>query len=408
MKFLQSLFLLLLSVYLSAQKNGGIITPTLHPSFQVDFNSPTADKPQSKLWYMFGSWWALLPKSTGPSLWQRTNDGWKEDIEITKVLKGIPGRADVWPELQSIAVVCVGKRSLMVFQLITDHNEGKTHWKLSHLNELTPPSCDKAIETATIVKDETGKYWVNAVVDKKVYVWNSSSSFRNWTSPFMLADGLDSDDISVISNTRGGVCVIWSDQIKDAVISKEHKNGDPADIWSEEIIVQSGNKTADDHLNTSLSSDGTLWLVTKNSLDTRGKPQFDLRIRKPDGIWTNKPYLILEKNKFITRPIVVATQNSSIVLTGHHDSDRSIPFPYDSKIVFSTIDTLNTTIFVNPQTVICPDISHKSLVNNVTGPRHPFPTDAPWIILASDNEGRVYEADLKKFFGDKGSTNNIK
>lgn len=46
------------------------------------------------------------------------------------------------------------------------------------------------------------------------------------------------------------------------------------------------------------------------------------------------------------------------------------------------------------------DDLHKYLSSigvNVTGPKFPFPANGPWIILASDSEGRVYEADLRNF-----------
>ena len=48
------------------------------PVLQVDTPYPTADKPQSKTWFAGGAWWALLPRKSGPSLWQRTGNGWKE------------------------------------------------------------------------------------------------------------------------------------------------------------------------------------------------------------------------------------------------------------------------------------------------------------------------------------------
>src|SRR5690625_1495840 len=77
---------------------------TTSPTFHVDFSgsshlsTPTADKPQSKLWYMDAHWWALLPDSNGPTLWKRTDNGWIEHKEVAHNLKGIPGRADVWYE----------------------------------------------------------------------------------------------------------------------------------------------------------------------------------------------------------------------------------------------------------------------------------------------------------------------
>ncbi|HEU0138819.1 MAG TPA: hypothetical protein VFQ79_03880, partial [Bryobacteraceae bacterium] len=78
-----------------------------HPVFRVDTSNPTVDKPQSKTWYAEGSWWALLPRKSGPSLWQRTPSGWHERREITRSLSGLPGRADVWFDKDGATAVVV-------------------------------------------------------------------------------------------------------------------------------------------------------------------------------------------------------------------------------------------------------------------------------------------------------------
>jgi len=367
------------------------------PVFQLDVASPTADKPQSKLWYMNDSWWAILPSSTGPSLWQRSVNGWVEHKETTENLKDIPGRVDVWPGRQSVTAVGVGERSLTVFRVFSRSDSLNMSWRSRILSELIPPECIDPIETATISQDGVGDWWIAAVVDKKVYVWSSSSVGRKWSDPILLGEGMDADDICVITPIPEGVGVIWSDQVRDAVVIREHKDGTPPDKWSDEIIIDSGNKTADDHLNTSLSPNGTLWVASKNSLDTAGKPQFVLRTRTPDGKWINRPYVVLDSRmKRPSRPVIIATEDNSVVLAGHGDNDRSLPFPHNAVIVFSRIDTAKADIFSDPRVVIFPFPSYNSFVQNVTGPRLPFPPDAPWIILASDAQGRVYEADLRK------------
>jgi hypothetical protein len=380
------------------------LIPASHPVIEVDYAMPTADKPQSKLWYMHNSWWAILPRSTGPSLWQRTETGWEEYHYVTNGLQGIPGRVDVWAddmEITAVGVADVAKtnRSMTVFRLKMDTTKSKVAWESKILSELFPPSVNDLIETATIVKDGIGNFWVSAVAGTVVCVWGSSDNGENWSDPIILAKGINEDDISVITNLPGGVGVIWSDQVRDAVLIRTHTDGDPVKTWQVEQVIESGNDTADDHLNTSLSPDGTLWVATKNEVDLTGKPQFVLRIRSTDGKWSNRPYVIKESTTHSpSRPIVVATEDASMVFTGYGDNDRSLPFPYDAKIVFARVDTTLSMVLDNSQVVIFPDNVYNSFIQNVTGPRNPFPMNAPWIILASDTEGRVYEADLRKLF----------
>ena len=104
---------------LGQQISSSNLFPSTRPVFQVDYNYPTADKPQTKLWFMDGFWWALLPRSSGPSLWQRTDDGWKEYPDVRAALSGVPGRADIWSDDNKVTAVGVGERSLTVFSVLT-------------------------------------------------------------------------------------------------------------------------------------------------------------------------------------------------------------------------------------------------------------------------------------------------
>lgn len=392
-------FILIFSYLISAQKKGSITSylPTTQPVFRLDYNFPTADKPQSKLWYNDKCWWALLPRASGPSLWQRTGKGWKEHREIADELKGVPGRADVWAEEMRVTAVGVADSSLAIFRLGGKKNNSPSgiRWEAQILSILQPPS-NETFETATITCDGKGIWWIAATSGCKVIVWSSNTDGKNWSSPLILAGGLDKDDICAITPIEGGVGVIWSDQVSDAVLMRIHKIESPWEVWEKEEIIDIGNNTADDHINTSLSPNNTLWVATKNSVDTPGKPQFVLRVRSADGKWINKGYCVLESRmKRPSRPIVIATEDNSIVFTGYGDNNRSVPYPYNAKIVISLIDNaFNVSV---PQVVISPDPELKSFVQNVTGPKFPFPLDSPWIILASDSNGRVYEADLKNF-----------
>lgn len=396
LKKLSFLILLFSGNLLFAQnKNNLIFEADSKPVFQLNYTHPTADKPQSKLWFMDNCWWAILPDSTGPTIWQRTENEWKDFPEVTVNLKGVPGRADVWADKNQITAVGVADSSLTVFRLKGENGTSPNNWKSEILAKLYPP-VPATIETATIAGDGNGNWWVAATASLKVCVWASSDDGKNWNAPTILADGINDDDICVITPLKDGIGVIWSDQVRDAILMRVHKNGKPVSFWEKEEIADAGNKTADDHLNTSLSPDGTLWLLTKNSVDKVGQPQFVLRIRSVDGKWANKPYLNLESRmKRPSRPIVIATEDNSAVFVGHGDNDRSVPYPYNSNMTFAQVDTSLSTIMKNPQIIISPDTIYRNVVHNVTGPKKPFPKNGPWIVLAADSEGRIYESDLR-------------
>jgi hypothetical protein len=371
--------------------------------FQVDYPYPTSDKPQSKLWFTDNCWWAILPSTSGPSLWQRTEEGWKEHKEINFNLQEVPGRVDVWADNDTVTAVGVGTDFLVVFRLVKSMYNSKAQWNTQRLSILYPPEKKDVIETATIARDNVGRWWVAANSGENVCVWTAQETGENWEGPFILAESVGKDDICTIAVIPGGVAVMWSDQLEDAVKMRMHENGQPPEDWEQTIIIEAGNNTADDHLNTALSSDGSLWLTTKNSLDLIDEPQFVLRVRSLMGIWKNYPYYNLDSVLHPSRPIIITVENNnSLILSGHTIYNRSNP--YLGVIEFGKIDTTKKSILSEVTTVITPDTidwEGNNRINDVTGPKQPFPNNAPWIVLASDREGRVYEADLALFFNPK-------
>jgi hypothetical protein len=314
---------------------------------------------------------------------------------VNAKLRGLPGRADVWDENNRVTAVGVADSFLAIFRLNKKVNRSGVRWNAELLGRLSPLT-PGMIETATLARDGSERWWVAATANRKVQVWFSDNDGNTWSNPVILAEGIDEDDICTITPLRDGVGVVWSDQVRDAVLMRVHKNGKPALIWEKEEVADSVNHTADDHLNTVLAPDGTLWIATKNSLDQAGKAQFVLRIRTKEGKWTNIPYRILENRmKRPSRPIVVATDDNAHVFIGHGDNDRSFPYPHRSNITFARVDTTLADLMLNSRIVIEPDSSISNVVHNVTGPKFPYPAGVPWIVLAGDADGRVYEADLR-------------
>ena len=378
---------------------------TTQPVFQIDRPSPTADKPQSKLWFAGGSWWALLPGAQSPTLWQRTATGWTEHSALREKLAGSPGRADVWFDYDGVTAACVEGATLAVLRL-TPVGSPPTTWQPERLAQWTLPSAPP-IETVTLGRDATGRWWLTAPVsqplapdqprpahgpDRDIVVWTSIDA-RTWQRLEPLARGVNGDDICTITAAPDGIGVTWSDQNRDHVAFVRHRNTAAPETWEPLELIAKGGKTADDHLHAAASPDGTLWLATKNSLDARGEPQLVLRIRPPAGPWQNLSYAPRLAGLEPSRPVIVAAPRPDLLLLGHTIYDRTDPF--HGRIEFGAIDRTDPHVIPAPVAVIAPDPALRSRVNDPTTPKAPFPADAPWIILASDAQGRVFEADLR-------------
>lgn len=386
--------------------------PATEPLFQLDYPAPTADKPQSKLWHMDGCWWALLPRESGPSLWQRTDTGWVEHPEAVQGLERTARRADVWPGVSGVTAVGLEdyqktNTSVTVFRLTRVGEGGASRWENQVLAELAPPSPEDVIETATIMQDTAGRWWVAAVAGVKVCVWTAPEDGTLWSGPIVLAERVAPDDICVVTPLPGKKTgVIWSDQVREGFLVRAHADGAATGAWNEEAPIQLGGRIGDDHLNTVLAPGGAVWLATKNSVDAVGKGQFTLFEGDPDGTWRSWPFGILGETTRPSRPIVVSSADGGTVFIGYGDNDRALPSPHGARIVFSRMVPAVPDGVEAPRTVIAPDPVHNSFIQNVTGPRHAFPADAPWIILASDKEGRVYEADLRAAFPEGANPNH--
>ncbi|WP_268035299.1 hypothetical protein [Algoriphagus sp. PAP.12] len=361
------------------------------PVFKVDFKDPTQDKPQSKIWFSSGAWWAVLPDSTGPKVWKRNEGEWMEEKDLNGELWGLPGKADVYSDGDIQFIVLVGNCKLRFLRLKTTSKS----IQVELVSSLPIPSDCNQIETATITKDDSGILWIASDWNEQVLVWSSSDQGKFWSQPAVLADSISKDDISVISRIKGGISVVWSNQLEEAIYERIHKNHDLE--WSDLITVSKGNKTADDHLNTTLLEDGRMILVSKNSVDQTGKPQFVLRMRSLEGEWKDFPYEDLSEDVSPTRPVITHLPNG-VVLEAHTSaftdgsaeiSINEIKIGSDQPIGVSEKIRLKST--------------NGAHLNNVTLSKQDFTgiQKGPWLILFSDRNGNIYEFDLYPLMKEK-------
>lgn len=384
------------------------------PVLQLDRAAPTADKPQSKLWFAHDTWWALLPAKSGQTLWQRTVAGWREQEDVRRAFAGVMGGCDVWADHDGATAVVAQGETIQVVRL---HSDGRApvRWEVERFASWTVPTF-APLETVTIARDAGGGWWVAATVTpadtppvkpkaggkatkpRAVQAWHSPDA-RIWTALPSLVTGIGGDDICLVTAVEGGVGVAWSDQNRDEVRFRLHRDGRAPSDWEPAELVAAGGLTADDHLHAAYAS-GRLWLATKNSVDTAGQPQLVLRVRAPDGTWQNFPYAEKTAARTPSRPIVVAAPDGRSLLLGQTDYAGKGP-PQDA-IAFGVVDVEAKTVAPAMTTVIAPDPTLRARVNDVTGPKAAFPASGPWIVLASDAAGRVYEADVRPLAGPAG------
>lgn len=409
MQIFKRTFLLSLSVFLlssdwcrtavDATETTGT-SPTTAPAIRTGVPYATQDKPQSKLWYDHGYWWAWLPTPTGSSVWQRTGAGWKELKSCKESLHGLPGQADVLCHDGLVDAVLVGRQQLATARMEFDDRSQQYHisrtpilWNLQSDEQAIASKKSPGTETATIAMDGAGQLWI--AWDRDHQMWVRAASDRSgiqWSDPIVVGGPAATDDLCLLVALPGQVALLWSDQKNDTVWFRAHRDGDPANIWQTAIAVAKQNNTADDHLNAAAADDGTLFIASKNSVDKIGEPQQVLRIRRPNGDWENIPYAVLQKQVQPTRPIVlIGGHPQTLYLLQTVRSPRTANH-------FSKISMFISPVS-NPQAGLesMRDLlTNDQILNDVTSCKQTLPDDAPRIVLASDNHGNVYEAELPR------------
>jgi hypothetical protein len=364
--------------------------------FRVDSPYPTKDKPQSKIWYAEGHWWAWLPDREGSGIWKRTASGWQRDMAFDTELRLLSGHADVWSDAEGVFAVLVSKNQLTVAHLKYDSQ--KARYRLAAKPKIWTHepggSTPKPIETATIGRDATGRVWIAYDFNARMFVRSTSDILRGpWTEPTEIGSGAI-DDISCLVVLPDSVGVIWSDQKTDTVWFRRHLNSSDPGKWAKVEIVEQAHKSADDHFNAAVSHDGVLYVATKNSIDEIGQPQLVLRIRMLDGTWLNRPYAHRTSTTEPSRPIAVIGGKPERLLLAHTVYQRGMNKEQFSQIAGLLVDPTTIKLDQLPRLLI----QASAKLNDVTSTKSVVPADKtiPWIILASDEKGNVYEAVIQK------------
>jgi hypothetical protein len=224
-----------------------------------------------------------------------------------------------------------------------------------------------------------------------MFVRWSADNGRDWSAPMAVNRSKASDDdLCAIVALPDRVGVLWSDQESDTVYFRAHADGALPDSWLPAEIAAQGGQTADDHIHTAVARDGTMYVATKNSVDTVGEPQLVLRVRDPRGKWTNHGYAVRTKIFQPSRPIVLSGGDPERLFLLHSLYRMDHPKPPQSVIAWQTTDLPRLNLTPEARPLIDAGIR----LNDVTGCKARLPTGQAWIVLASDDAGNVYEARL--------------
>jgi hypothetical protein len=297
--------------------------------------SPTADKPQSKLWINDGSWWGIL-WGNDPAQPSRSSYFIQRFDQADQAWVNTGVAVDERNRSHADALWDAGTKTLYVASTI--QSGGAKLYRYSYasgsytLDDGFPVRLtDDGSESMTIAKDSTGTLWVTmtqlpdgsgACASKQpcvVRVMHSTGADWKWSAPYQLptpeAD-VNPDDISAVLSYGGKyIGVVWSNQTLGAFFFATHVDGTGEKAWKTEDI-EVAPRGSDDHMNIKADSAGRVYLVGKTSLNDPANaspklPLMELWVRAPDGTWRSSPIWTVADD--VTRPQLIVDEQAGRV-----------------------------------------------------------------------------------------------
>ncbi|HEV8280948.1 MAG TPA: Ig-like domain-containing protein, partial [Candidatus Limnocylindrales bacterium] len=288
------------------------------PSGNGAGTAPTGAKPEAKLWFNDGSWWASMwdvgtsdfyiwKLNRASETWVRTNTP-LDDRSAT--------RADVlWDGTK-----------LYVASHTFSESDGSGVSRLYRYSYAAAtdtytldggfPATINSVRSETLVidKDSTGTLWATWEQGGQIYANHTTGSDASWDAPLVLpgAANVNGDDISSLIAFGGNkIGVMWSDQdaSPDTMFFAVHVDGQPDTTWSTPEHALIGSGLADDHINLKTDPSGNVYAVSKTSL-SGSSPLIMFLARAATGVWTN--YTVATGNDNMTRPILVLDLEHSL------------------------------------------------------------------------------------------------
>jgi trimeric autotransporter adhesin len=293
------------------------------PSSTGSGSAPTGSKPESKLWWNDGFWWASMwhPGSADFHIF-KLDQGSQAWTDTGVALDDRPGtRADVlWDSAAGKLYVASHRFSespangypsrlyRFSYNAATDTYTRDSGFPVTINNFRT--------ETLVIEKDSSGQLWATWVQGGKVWVnrsiCNPACNDASWGAAFSLpTSAVKSDDISsVIAFGGDRIGIMWSNQNNWTFGFAIHSDSQADDVWSLETAL-SGNQLSDDHINVKKDSAGRVYAAIKTSKSSSSDPLTMLLVRSAGGGWSSHVFGLKRDNH--TRPIVEIDEEHGVV-----------------------------------------------------------------------------------------------
>lgn len=377
---------------------------------------PTTSKPESKLWFNDGSWWAsMFHPGTGAyrifklvgSTW--TNVGPNIDTRDST-------RQDILWDGTHLWVASHKFQSTPIFDtmpMVPQDQMSLYRFSYAGGNYTLDPNFpvfidDQRAEALVIDKAADGKIWATWVQQNgdagphRVFysrtggdcgaAANGSDPACDFTARATVpgSDAVSADDLSSLIRFGSEIGMMWSDQTAgDEGMKFVHVNTGNS-FSAVEVASPPGPKQADDHINMKTAG-GDVYVATKTKFDSKTtlNPQTRLLVRDGSGNWTAHTISFSPDQR--TRPIVVLDTVNEVIHvfeTGPHPSGAD-PEAGGGSIFENTSDLNSINFAILSRRPVIED-SNSPQMNNATSTKQNVDGTTDLTALAAEQLTKRY------------------
>ncbi|HEU5098809.1 MAG TPA: Ig-like domain-containing protein [Roseiflexaceae bacterium] len=346
---------------------------------------PTADKPQSKLWWNDGIWWAVMFNESAGE-WHIYQLSWPSQwIDTGTLVDTRPtSRADaLWDGTKLYIASLVRLDASNVAQLLR-YSYSPSSRTYTPDNGFPTTIMTGRTETLAFDKDSTGRLWTAYTQGSKVYVNHTDPGDATWGTRRILDDDVGSDDIASLVAFQGKIGVLWSDQGADTMYFSSHVDGTADTSWSPAQAIYTGSNAADDHINLKsfqADSTGRLFAAVKTSTTGSNATLIHLLSRSPNGTWQSAVFGRGSDNH--TRPLVLLDSTNRMVY-------MFATSPTSCGIIYMKSTSMDNLSFVAGKGEPFVSSSTYTCLNNVTSTKQTLSSATGLVVLASDESKEFY------------------
>jgi hypothetical protein len=370
-------------------------------------NTPTGEKPQSKLWYNDGRWWADMLAADGLHYIYYLDLATQNWIKTTTML-------DIRTKTKSDCLwdgthlyVATGGGSVATGSDLDGvlYRYSYNPNTQAYTKDFGPVTIRTGgAEALVLDKDSTGKLWITYTQGNKVWInrstgadnlWNPAAAFNPPSAPSDTGSALvDPDDISSLVAYDGKIGVLWSRHSTSVVTdnsaafyfaSRDDSAADMIGAWQTKNLY-SGPNYSDDHLNIkSLQAAGKeVYAVVKTSIrgTSNATPQILLLGRRADGSWI-QPAMISSSAETLTRPVLlIDPEHRKLHVFMSTEGGGNVYYKQSSMDNISFPTGLGTQFIQSGSGLV--------QINNATSTKQTVSSASGIVILASDDSVKWY------------------